>query len=490
MVFFALSFEKPMKSALTSVHLRPILETVRWLGLEAIGNQDDGYVVHTNGSVTFRDSIGNNNDYDGFQIAAWEGLSFIDITAEGNGDDGITAGTNQDLLLDRCICNDNHGTWGDGLDIFDDGWVGGDVTIRHSEAWRNSDDGFELDNTYGSVIITDSIAMNNGSDGFNTYVDGDVTFEDTVSQGNGATCNEDDGDGYDIETDGKVTILHSAAIDNDQEGIDVGIARQGVVLENCTADRNGGEGVDIDDIIGDVSIRNCTSSNNASGFEIGWDQVVGNVQVSNSIATDNQVYGIYLGDLVGSSHLIQGGIICNNFFGAKLDSAATVDIEGNWWGDVSGPFHTTGNPTGLGNSVVDSGSGGGSGTLGFDPWIDTLSRRAIVRPPSKGLPIELEFQFSGGDGSVFLGPGPGVLNATTPFSLTTDNGTLTSSLGTGTTVPAIVDQPNGTFTLTLVPATEGLTTVTLKGPCNLDAVLSIQPSYVYIPLAVKSPLVR
>jgi parallel beta-helix repeat protein len=42
------------------------------------------------------------------------------------------------------------------------------------------------------------------------------------------------------------------------------------------------------------------------------------------------------------------------------DSLITVNAENNWWGDASGPYHTTLNPSGLGNPVSDG--------VDFDPW--------------------------------------------------------------------------------------------------------------------------
>jgi hypothetical protein len=38
-----------------------------------------------------------------------------------------------------------------------------------------------------------------------------------------------------------------------------------------------------------------------------------------------------------------------------------VNAENNWWGDVSGPYHPTENPDGLGNPVSDY--------VDFIPWL-------------------------------------------------------------------------------------------------------------------------
>jgi hypothetical protein len=45
----------------------------------------------------------------------------------------------------------------------------------------------------------------------------------------------------------------------------------------------------------------------------------------------------------------------------NVDPNVTVDAEYNWWGDSTGPYHPTGNPTGQGGAVSDY--------VDFDYWL-------------------------------------------------------------------------------------------------------------------------
>lgn len=55
-------------------------------------------------------------------------------------------------------------------------------------------------------------------------------------------------------------------------------------------------------------------------------------------------------------------------------TANTILAENNWWGDETGPYNATVNPTGLGDTVSDS--------VDFDPWL-TTDPLADVTPPAE-----------------------------------------------------------------------------------------------------------
>jgi hypothetical protein len=64
-------------------------------------------------------------------------------------------------------------------------------------------------------------------------------------------------------------------------------------------------------------------------------------------------------DFTGAIHF---NSIHDNAYGLYSDvSSRTIDAETNWWGDASGPYHATLNPTGTGNAVSDN--------VDFDPWL-------------------------------------------------------------------------------------------------------------------------
>lgn len=61
-------------------------------------------------------------------------------------------------------------------------------------------------------------------------------------------------------------------------------------------------------------------------------------------------------------------------------SGVTVDADSNWWGDPSGPYHST-NPAGLGDTV--------SNYVDFTPWLTDsvqwvgVEEQPIVKPIEK-----------------------------------------------------------------------------------------------------------
>lgn len=66
----------------------------------------------------------------------------------------------------------------------------------------------------------------------------------------------------------------------------------------------------------------------------------------------------------------------NSDYGVLNNNSIDVDARNNWWGDASGPFHTTENPEGLGDAVSD-------GVL-FEPWRTSPSFVDILSPTRSG----------------------------------------------------------------------------------------------------------
>ena len=85
--------------------------------------------------------------------------------------------------------------------------------------------------------------------------------------------------------------------------------------------------------------------------------------LSNSSFHDNDAYGIYKSPAIV-------------FF---IDQAGFLDGSNNWWGDASGPYHATLNPSGVGNAV------GGNAALALAPW---LTADPFPPPPPPPPPVE------------------------------------------------------------------------------------------------------
>lgn len=360
----------------------------------------------------------------------------------------------------------------DGINIV----VNSEVVISNVTANGAADDGLDITSQTGSITITNSTANNNSGqygDGFDIAALENATVISSTANGNGD-------DGFEISSSGNAVAAGCIASNNSSDGFEIDVTGD-VTLSNCTANDHTGDsysdGFDLE-VAGDLSMTYVTARGNRDdGVDI-YDQTPGDVLIQDSEFRDNDSAGIELEDLPSAlSVQVTGNIICGNGDGLDLGPAINVNAVGNWWGCAAGPGNT-----GC-DSVVQ-----GSGTVDFAPWIDTISGSAA--PTTPGTPTVVQFQFSGGGGTVFLGQGPGDFYNTPLFTLTTDNGTLTSSTGTGATVTEFVNNANGILAVTLTPAVTGTAEVTLDGPCNLDSsvtVMAWEPTdWIYLPLVARN----
>lgn len=67
--------------------------------------------------------------------------------------------------------------------------------------------------------------------------------------------------------------------------------------------------------------------------------------------------GLYDGAVESTVSIVDNNFVGNTTFGfANWDlgfDQVTINAQGNWWGDASGPYHPVSNPTGSGNEVSD-----------------------------------------------------------------------------------------------------------------------------------------
>ncbi len=453
-------------------------------GCSADGNSWEGFCIDAVEHVISNLSSANENGYDGFWINAGDTVTIVRCSANGNLDptdgDGfqIAAGGNVTITDSSA-----EGNAQEGIDVEK---AGGNLTLSNCSATGNGDFGFEVENVAGNVSINPSSANSNGVDGFNINIDADkdVSISGSSANGNGQ-------DGFSIRTYGKVTISGSGANGNSSSGFDIGayrdvsisgssanengedgffIAKVNATISNSSANGNTANGFHIV-VEGDVSITGSSAHENSnSGFKIGAE---GNVTIQDSHIRGNGEDGVGFTYLVsGGTYLVNSSIICDNAAsGLRLGVDVAVNAEGNWWGDASGPSHPN-NPGGTGDAIID-GASGGSGTVDFEPWIDTITHSAMPDPVTVGKLTTVRFQFSGGGGAVFLGLGPGDPNGIPPFILSTDNGSLIGSTEMGTTVHEFINKPNGILSVTLLPNVAGTAVVSLDGPCNLDDSITI-----------------
>ncbi|TSC78836.1 MAG: Acetyltransferases and hydrolases with the alpha/beta hydrolase fold protein [Parcubacteria group bacterium Gr01-1014_29] len=106
----------------------------------------------------------------------------------------------------------------------------------------------------------------------------------------------------------------------------------------------------------------------AASASLGVHAQDGILSISKSIIENNRAGVEISNSNIGRTQpqgVVDNTIIRNNFsFGLKHGTfveAPPVDARNNWWGDVSGPYHSVLNPSGLGNAVI--------GTVLIDPWL-------------------------------------------------------------------------------------------------------------------------
>jgi len=129
----------------------------------------------------------------------------------------------------------------------------------------------------------------------------------------------------------------------------------------------GALGIQFIDSVGGASFSNVLIENNRVEYtdyalHVGTTTDVGSSLsadiISNTLLNNfNGLWAEYGVNLTVAYNYIAG----NSLFGVLNDSPVLLVAENNWWGDVSGPYHPTTNPSGLGNEVSDN--------VDYAPWL-------------------------------------------------------------------------------------------------------------------------
>jgi parallel beta-helix repeat protein len=323
----------------------------------------------------------------------------------------------------------------------------GTVTVHYSSQQAELFTNPALD---GDLTI-DGFIVHSAYPGVEVAVDGGPGADRNVLIQN-VIATETDDDGIVVSADGNVTISNCTASNNEESGIRVLGVGGNVTISDCTTSGNWQNGIWLSRVGGAATISNCTTSGNSKGFMVVG--LSGSLKIESCVASGNEV-GVGFDELTEADQvLVKGSIICgNSAYGLSADLTAAINAEGNWWGCQDGP----------GNPGCDSVSPDPP-TVDFDPWIDTLTVSAPASAMA-GEPAPVTFQFSDSGRTVFLGQGPGDLYGDPTFVVSTDNGTVTD--------PGFINEPHGVLAATLTPALGGTATVTVDGPCGLDAVVAL-----------------
>jgi parallel beta-helix repeat protein len=168
------------------------------------------------------------------------------------------------------------------------------------------------------------------------------------------------------------TFIANEITNNTQNGIYI-TGNNSATLQNNTITSNG-DGIFLSGNLSSVSItRNVILLNTQSGIHLNGDAYK-NVTILYNVLSANNI-GFYVDgqastyisnnsvsyNTVGFSyedaadHVAHWNDIYGNEMGMEVLSGATVDATYNYWGDPSGPYHASLNPTGKGNPVNGNG---------------------------------------------------------------------------------------------------------------------------------------
>lgn len=415
-------------------------------------------LVATDGDVSVVNCIADRNTLDGFSLLA---SSSVMVFSFPLGNDPLFAGFPMQVAARRNMGN-------------------GIVAQSQGEAVTVVDFQVLLGLMFTPTIILDDNTLS----GLSADGDEGVTAA-------GVQANRNDLDGLSLNSRLGVTLFSIAANDNMSQGVfvlnsDYLLAISAVVTGNRNGVAATSDGTtdpfDGFPAFGALLIAITADDNMLNGILMNASG--GPIFIYASTAISNGVVGVQMQSPVGSQNQVIGGIICENTIGLAQETNAMVNAEGNWWGSVSGPFHTTKNPGGTGNSVADGTSGGGMGDVDFTPWIDTVTA-TVNGALHFGSPTPITFQFSGGNGTVFLGPPQGVPflpifggfqsfgpGGRPPFIVSTPDGIIDTALESGPSAATFLTAFQGIAQVNLIPLKLGPVSATITGPCGLTATLT------------------
>ncbi|MCP4129850.1 MAG: hypothetical protein GY754_02425, partial [bacterium] len=140
------------------------------------------------------------------------------------------------------------------------------------------------------------------------------------------------------------------------------IGKTGVLINgNTLTGSNAGDGLVIKGLVSNVTVTNNTIMNFSNGVKIkSSSDLAPAIQARNNKITNNLTMGV------------------------DNETETTVDFQENWWGNATGPYNATLNPSGTGNAV--------SAYVDFAPWftdegmttLSSISSIAVVQSPVPG----------------------------------------------------------------------------------------------------------
>lgn len=176
-----------------------------------------------------------------------------------------------------------------------------------------------------------------------------------------------------VVNSGSITLENDEIINNTVDGINIAGGAEATVQNNVLS--SNGNGIDLTgDLTGNINIaQNNITLNNQSGIALEADSYQNTAIIQNNLSLNN--YGFYVESNTstyitnnyisnntegifyeaGNGHEAHFNDIYNNTIGMDVSPQTSVNATYNYWGDESGPFHSSLNPNGKGNPVGGDG---------------------------------------------------------------------------------------------------------------------------------------